>query len=479
MREEIAIERQIVLRVCRGGCVFQIAHVLAQHCLAVLDQAKAVLELAAQGQDLRLAVKALWQCQGGRGVASSTPQQPRPPEIDPHHGVVDAVGDVSVVHQGEVGDLGETVPRLVVSGALRLAGDVAAGHHHRPRHAAQQHVVHRRVRQHETDVVEAGRHRLGQSLALRLEQNDGCLRAGQQGFLFRRHRAVAADDVQVPGHQREGLAAAALPGAQALHHVRLGRIAREMEASDAFDRHDVAHHQHATGRIHVVEHGEGFVVHRAAAEVLDPGARAAAVAGDGLGMEPTVGRILVLAPAGRTEREVPHGRVGAVVGRAFDDGEAWPAVGAVGEGIAIAIGEGIPHLGQALRTGRHVRRHRHAHLASCRSLDLETLGRRCIERCAVDQIDARQARRLGLQTLGEAVQRLTPKADLDALARVANVTGETKLVCDAPDGRAEADALNLAAHGDGFTPHGASSQSSTRLLPLSAMARMLPRLDRP
>ena len=73
MREEIAIERQIVLRVCRGGSILEVAHMLAQHRLAVLDQAEAVLELATQSQDLRLAVEALWQCQGGGGVASRPP----------------------------------------------------------------------------------------------------------------------------------------------------------------------------------------------------------------------------------------------------------------------------------------------------------------------------------------------------------------------------------------------------------------------
>ncbi len=46
-----------------------------------------------------------------------------------------------------------------------------------------------------------------------------------------------------------------------------------------------------------------------------------------------------------------HGRVGPVVGQCLDDAEAGAAVGAVGEGVAVATVGRVEHFCQAVGTG--------------------------------------------------------------------------------------------------------------------------------
>ena len=56
--EQVAVEGQVVSHVVSGRRVLQVAHVLAEDRLAILDQAEAVLEFAAERQHLRLAIEA-------------------------------------------------------------------------------------------------------------------------------------------------------------------------------------------------------------------------------------------------------------------------------------------------------------------------------------------------------------------------------------------------------------------------------------
>ena len=455
MLVELSVEREVVGDVVGRRRVLQVAHVLAEDRLTVLDQAEGVLELAAEGQNLPVFGETHGQRNRRRRIAPRPAQQARPAQVDAQDRIVDPAGDFPIVHQGEVGDLGQLCAGLVVGDALRPARDVAAGHDHRPGQAAQHQVMQRRVGQHEAQPVEAGGHGLGQGLALRLQEDDRRGRAAQQRLFFLGDRAETPDHLDVPCHQREGLAAPALAGAQEGHHLGHGRVAGQVKAADALDRDDVAPHQQGAGRIDVVVSGDGLVARRTAAQVLDPGPRAAGVAGDRLGVEAPVGRVLVLAPAVRAEREVAHRGLAAVVGRGFDDGKARPAVGAVGEGIAVAPGEGIADFGQAVGAGRHVRGHRGPHRAADRGGDLEALRRQIVEGRPVDPVDPRQGGNLRPQAFGEALQLRAPEPDLDPVAGVAHVAGEAQLGRDTPDRRAETDALDLAAHGDGFTLHAA------------------------
>jgi len=90
---------------------------------------------------------------------------------------------------------------------------------------------------------------------------------------------------------------------------------------------------------------------------LQPGARAAGVAGDRLGVEAAIVRGRVFAGAGGAQGEPAHRGGGPVVGNAGDDGQPRPAVGAVGERVAVAPLERVQHLGAAARAGGGVRHH--------------------------------------------------------------------------------------------------------------------------
>ncbi len=78
--------------------------------------------------------------------------------------------------------------------------------------------------------------------------------------------------------------------------------------------------------------------------------RAADRAGVGLGVEAAVQRVFVFPLAVGAHLEDAHGGQRPVVGDVLDDGEARAAVGAVGEGIAVAavaLGENFLQAGAA------------------------------------------------------------------------------------------------------------------------------------
>jgi len=53
-------------------------------------------------------------------------------------------------------------------------------------------------------------------------------------------------------------------------------------------------------------------------------------------MKAAIGAVVIFSLAIRAHHEIAHGGSGTVVGDVLDDGESGAAVGAVGEGIAIA-----------------------------------------------------------------------------------------------------------------------------------------------
>ena len=186
-----------------------------------------------------------------------------------------------------------------------------------------------------------------------MEQDDRALGAGEELSLAPAYPGHPAGRLQVRDHHRERLLHPVLTVAQLLHGGRPGGIAGQVKSAQALDGHDFP------GRQGVLGCRQGGVSgrHGPARRTLEPDVRSARRAGDGLGVEAPVGRILVLAPAVGAEREAGHGRLRAVVGQANSDGEPGAAVGAVGEGIAVAAVGRVEQLGQAVIAHGHVRRH--------------------------------------------------------------------------------------------------------------------------
>ena len=83
--------------------------------------------------------------------------------------------------------------------------------------------------------------------------------------------------------------------------------------------------------------------------------RAAVRAGDGLGVEPSVGDVGVLSLALRAHGEFGHGGVWAVVGDGFNYRISGAAVCAVDEGVAIAEIVGVGQFAEAIFAGCDVR----------------------------------------------------------------------------------------------------------------------------
>ena len=153
----------------------------------------------------------------------------------------------------------------------------------------------------------------------------------------------AADDGEVAGHQGERLRPAVLGPAEAGDGGLVEWIADEMEAAEALDGQDLPGPDERRGL------GDDVAAELAPRAGVEEGqARPADRAGDGLGVVAAVERVLVLAPAIGAHGEAGHGRLGAVVGEAADDRIAGAAVGAVGEGVAVAALAGRVDLPEAV-----------------------------------------------------------------------------------------------------------------------------------
>ena len=125
--------------------------------------------------------------------------------------------------------------------------------------------------------------------------------------------------------------------------------------------------------------------------------------GHGLGMETAVSGITVLFCAVAAHGKTRHGGAGAVIGQAFDDGEAGATVGTVGKGVTVAAIRRIPHVGQAIRAGGHIRRDQCLPAAAGAVQDAEidlTAGR---DERNVQSVDGGQVRRVLAQGGDEGV----------------------------------------------------------------------------
>ncbi len=229
-----------------------------------------------------------------------------------------------------VGDLAEPRHRLVVVGRQRLVGEVAGGHHQRAgAEAIEQQDVQRRVGQQHAVGCRVGRDGVRQRGGIvAVHDHDRSLRPGQQRLREVAHMREAADRRQVGRHHRQRLRLTVLPRAQATDRRDVVGVAGEVEAAEALDRDDPP-------RAHELL-GGGDRVRALAALALkhEAHARAAARAGDRLGVIAAVGDVGILRAALAAHREHAHRGLRAVVGHALDDREARAAVRAVDERVA-------------------------------------------------------------------------------------------------------------------------------------------------
>ena len=221
------------------------------------------------------------------------------------------------------------------------------------------------------------------------------------------------------------------------------------------------------------------------AQPQQPHARTAHRARVGLRVEAAVARVLVLPPAGRTQREAPHRRPLAVVGQVLDDGEPRAAVGAVGERVVVAPVGRVEQLAPAVVAGGDVRRDElvGAGVGVALEDDERVAGRRAVDGGARLHLphlaggDVAARRRLRRQRLGEAPSRRAgaPSASTSTPAEVLRTQPRSPhRGGERVDEGAKADALDDAAHADahgvGCDPRGVALRAGVGLTRPSAPA---------
>jgi hypothetical protein len=219
-------------------------------------------------------------------------------------------------------------------------------------------------------------------------------------------------------------------------------VAGEVPAAEALHGDDEAAGERRRGRGDRVHRPHGLT---GGGEEAEP--RPTGRAGVRLRVEAPVARALVLAPAGGAHAEVRHRGRGPVVGHVGRDREAGAAVGAVGEGVAVAPVGRVGHLGQALVAGGEVGRDREA--ARTRDLardDHEPARRLGRDRAPVEALDGRPRRGARGERGHEGVEGALggERLDGDAEGIVPHAAGDPPRARDAVDPGAEAHPLHGA-----------------------------------
>ena len=179
--EKLGVKRQVLPVVVEGFDVLQIALMLGQDGLAVLDETEGRLELPSKREKFGRRLEPRRQRDGRRREAARAPQQPDSARHLAGDGVVDAIGDLPVMHERISRDVAKPRRRRAVVDDLRLLGEIAARHHHGALDARQHHEMQRRRRQHEAEGRKTGGDLVRQFLGLvGLKQHDRRLGAGER-----------------------------------------------------------------------------------------------------------------------------------------------------------------------------------------------------------------------------------------------------------------------------------------------------------
>ncbi len=83
-----------------------------------------------------------------RRIAARAAQQARHAAQHSGHRIVDARGDIAIVHQKCIDHTRETDASVIIRGALRFVGDIAACQHERDVECTHDQMMQRRRRQH-------------------------------------------------------------------------------------------------------------------------------------------------------------------------------------------------------------------------------------------------------------------------------------------------------------------------------------------
>ena len=304
--EQLLVKRDILLEGSEGVVMIEVAQVMAEERMPAAAQGERRLELTADGQDRPRALER--QFDRLRRVAARPPQRQFLSVDDPRHRIVAADVDRPIVSQKQIGDAGQPGDGVVILVGDRLVGTVAAGHDERDvAQLSQQQMMQRRVRQHHAEVRVAGGDRFGDAgIGPLAEQHDRPAAASTTAALFvGRTSTERLGCGGVGDHDGERLLVAVLAPPQLGDRPSL-------RASQRGDSRPVPSERRSCRPAALPRTTPaGRRCHHAcppASSRLQP--RPARRTRGRLGVEPPVGGIVVLGPAGRAHREAPPSSCG-------------------------------------------------------------------------------------------------------------------------------------------------------------------------
>ncbi len=256
---------------------------------------------------------------------------------------------------------------------------------------------------------------------------------------------------EIACHDGERLGLPSLRAAQLAHRVLVSRVAREVEPAQALDRDHLAGVEQARGLGDRIRTRGVWLYSRTFPGARQPEAGPAGRTRVRLGMEAPAPRIFILGPAFRAHRERAHRGACPIIGHAFDDGEPRPAIGAVGERIAIAPVGRVGHFRGALlargEVGGDERGRPDALFAAAdRKLRAPLRG----DWDLLEMSESGEGRAFGVQPRHESlhVVRAAFHFNRDAVRPVAHPAGEVERACQAIDEGPKPDALHGAPNHD-------------------------------
>ena len=351
--------------------------------------------------------------------------------------------DRTVVVEECIRDRRQPLPRVDVVVRDRLVGHVAAREHDRFAELVQQQVVQGCVGEHDAEPLRSGRHRRrDRGVDAPAQQHDRPAVIGEQRRLDAVEVGQRAGGVEVGRHQRERLLLAVLAGAQGVDGRLVAREGREVVATESLHRH---HGTRAHGRGGAGDRVTDRLAAVGGAEAQPGPARSAA---DGLRVEPSVGRVVVLARARVAHGEAGHRGARAVVGNVAHDREPRPAVRAVEERVAVPTVGGIEELTETVVAGCRVCGHERASRPAGIARDDGEVGVTARGQARrVQLVDRGERGQVGFDLGDKALDRVGRPLDLDEHAAlvVADEAGECVPVRHVVHERAEADPLHDAA----------------------------------
>ena len=314
-----------------------------------------------------------------------------------------------------------------------------------------------RVGEHDAQLRIAGRDgrgNLGIWRGASLQQQDRRLRRREHAGLYLRNLAMPANFIERGEHQREGPIGTPLSLPQYIDRVGLRGIDQQLKAAEPLHGHDTPLQEARTAASKAAGPAASCCPGRLALQ-----GRPAARTRDRLGVKTPIGRIDIFRLALWAQGELGHRGSRPIVGQLPNDRPARPAVGAVGEGIAVAALGRIANFGKTKIAGGQVggngrlrrRRGRAGANGECRrSFAFFRAELPAGDLADFDAIDAGLWRVGVAQAVEEAVQRgpLAFDLDLDHARGVLHPALQVMLASGMIDERPEPDSLDHPAHGN-------------------------------